>query len=235
MSNARRRYIDLSALPAKGMLLMNLSLFIMLLAFFIVMNALSTYEEVYYRPVVKSLEDTFATGVFREGNAPSETPARARSIGEGSVIERIDALFNAQIVGFDMTHSPRAGILYVTVPLEEFDRAVTAANQVDLTRVKSVTGLQTYFLPTLVSILKADEEGRPYRMDIILHTKDTPPLLVNSDPRALSAVMKQAGAYAARLEKAGMAQRLLSIGVQKGDPQSVELYFRPALAARGAE
>lgn len=226
-ARARRKNIHQSALPAKGMLLLNLSLFIMLLAFFIVMNAISSWDKKRYQPILKSLDLTFSISALRDGTKPSMIGAEDHATGEGDTVERIDALFNAQITGFKATKSSVNGTMHAEIPLDEFDRAMRAANQVDLTKVKSVTGLQTYFLPTLVSLMQAEAKEQPYRLDIIMHTKDEPPLLINSDPRQLNEAIKNISAYADLLEEAGMKPQLISVGLQKGETDRVDLYFRP--------
>lgn len=227
MHGVRRRQIapppesNSSALP-----LLNLSLFLMLLAFFIVLNGISSFEEARFHPIIKNLQMTFSSAVLQEGEAPSVTPSNIKSIHEGQTLDRIDALFNAQITGFEATQSVSSGGMQVDMTLEEFDRAMTMVGQVDLTKTKTVTGLQTYFVPTLVSLLHEAEAGRPYRLNIFMHTRDNPALLFNSDPAALKDTMRRAASYANILEKAGLTQPLINIGIMQGDPQKVTLSFR---------
>lgn len=225
MRERRRRLI--SEESAGGAILLNLSLFLMLLAFFIVLNGISSFDEMRYKPIVESLITTFAVSPDRGDLAPSVTPDPARSINEGSAVERIEALFNAQITGFDATSSIRGGIMHVEVPLEEFDRAMRMPGQIDLTKAERVTGLQTFFVPTLVSLLREAEKGRPYRLDILMQTADSPALLYNSDPLVLRERMNVAGDYALLLQQQGLPASLLGIGVREGDPENVALFFQP--------
>lgn len=224
---ARRRRIEGASEGGNSLRLLNLSLFIMLLAFFLVLNGISSYEEVKYRPILQNLQMTFSTVQREEGDGPSMAPSSEQSFNEGATVDRIDALFNAQITGFKTQKLQDEGVMTTSIPREEFDRAMTTMGQVDLTKVKTVTGLQTYFVPTLVSLMLSAEKGRPYRMDLVLHTQGDPAALMNEKPAILRDLIAQASTYAAILTKAGLPETLVNIAVEQGDPQTVTLYFRP--------
>lgn len=230
MRSARRRIQE--SPPQGGTLLLNLSLFLMLLSFFIILNNVSTFEEEKYRPVMQSLRSTFSTTVMRRDDAanPSVTPDPLQSINEGQTIERIDALFRAQITGFQAETSMARGVMAVSMKLEEFDRAVNSPAQIDLTQRAYGGGLQTFFVPTLVSLIQAREQGTPYRMDMVFHTADAPALLFNSDPRALETFRQKAASYAAMLEAAGLPPALIGVAMMQGDPATISLIFRPVEA-----
>lgn len=231
MRIARRR-MQISG-SSGGAHLLNLSLFLMLLAFFIVLNSVSSFDESKYRPILENLQMTFASTVqpSRE-TATSVTPNPLQSINEGETIDRIEALFNAQISGFSATKSGSRGVMVVRVSLEEFDRAVTSPGQIDVTRTQSAGTLQTFFVPTLISLIQAKESGAPYRMDMIFHTADSPALLYNSDPRALEEARRQAALYAGILERAGLDADVMGLAIMQGDPQFLTLSFRPIDAGR---
>lgn len=230
MRSARRRSQDTP--PQGGTLLLNLSLFLMLLSFFIVLNNVSSFEESKYQPILQSLRTTFAANALsRDGTGPSVSSDPMQSINEGETSERIDALFRAQITGFKAGKAG-SGVMTVVLPLEEFDRALTSPDQIDVTRMEYGGGLQTFFVPTLVSLVRAQEQGTPYRMDMVFHTNDPPALLYNSDPRVLETQRRQSAAYADTLEKAGLPADLLGVGLMQGDPATVTLVFRPLEAGR---
>src|SRR5690606_597331 len=132
-----RPQISQPPVVARPVLVLTLSLFFMLLAFFIALNGISTYESGRYKPVVKSLAATFSVNIVPRGGTqgPSEAPAAEESILEGESIDQIEGLFNAQITGVEVAKSGRSGILQASVPIDEFERAMTALNQVDLTKV----------------------------------------------------------------------------------------------------
>ena len=206
--------------------LMNLSLFIMLLAFFIVLNAISSFEEVKSKPILQSLEMTFSTSAQRPDIKPSVTPDPLKEIHEGDTIDRLDALFKAQLKNFDTTKSRLSGVMMVEVDLEEFEKGIFEIGQTRLTPQNRRTPPERYFLPTLVSILQSDQQGIPYRMDMIYHSDQNPPRLQNRKPREMIDVVDRVGRLAQKIEDSGMPQNLISVGVREGNPKKMTLFFR---------
>lgn len=207
---------------------MNLSLFIMLLAFFIVLNSLSAYEEKKIGDVVQSVEIAFAKDAQKQDIAPSVTESPVKSVNEGSTFERIDALFEAQISSYKKKVDSARGIMTISLPLDKFSRAIMAAGQRDLTKMHATRDPRgNFMIPTLVSILKSDEKGAVYRMNILLHTPDNPPHYQNQNPTEMGMLMGRASGFAEKLEKSGFPQKLLNVGIKKGKPDMVELNFEP--------
>ena len=229
MLNRRRRKINSPAGNADAAQMMNLALFIMLLAFFIVLNAISSFEEVKTQPIVKNLQETFSTDVRFEEESPSIVEDPVESIHDGDTIERIESLFQAQISGFKATKSEARGMMFIDVPLSDFSTAVMAIEQEDLSvrRIAPSQADGAFFLPTLISILKSDEQGRTYRMDMIYYLEGNPAALQNENPQAVNAVVRRAGQLTRKLEEAGLSQRLMSFSLQKGDPDTITLVFAP--------
>ena len=60
---------------SSGSQVLALGLFIMLLAFFIVLNALSTFDEQLARPVIASLERTFASRIYQDDIGQTQVQA----------------------------------------------------------------------------------------------------------------------------------------------------------------
>ncbi len=226
MIRRSRRRMQNEPPSGQPVILLNLSLFLMLLAFFIVLNSVSSFNESKLQPILRNLQLTFSTGLPSDGDGASDDLSPEQAINQGSTAERIDALFSAQISGMEVKPGAR-GVMMMEMPLEELDRAMTTAGQVDLTKIKSASGLQTYFLPTLVSLMRAAEQGTPYRLDLFLHIRDNPAVLENSDPRALREMERRAAGYAALLVKAGLPPEQLNIGIRRDDPDKASLYFRP--------
>lgn len=207
--------------------MMTLSLFIMLLAFFIVLNAISSYEELKTEQVKRSVELAFSRDPDVKDTSPSVKQDPAKSVKEGHTFERLDALFESEIVSFESTQSKSRGVMMVRVPYEKFSKAIMATGQKDLTQYPSRSAIRgNFFLPTLVSILRANIDGAPTRMEIFLNTKGNPAKLQNQNPTAFGKTISQAGAFSRRLEEQGMPQKLVNSGVQKGDPKYVDLVFR---------
>lgn len=223
---SRRRKLQDTSSGSSPTQLMNLALFIMLLAFFIVLNAISSFEEVRVKPVIDSLEQAFATDVRRQDDAPTMIENPLQSIHEGDTIDRIEALFEAQIRTFEATKSRRTGVMMVELDLKDFSDSIMAVGQKTLTPDNSRNPPRFYFLPTLVSILQSDQYGLTYRMDMLFHTDKNPAVVQNKDPNALRQMINGAGVISQRLEDIGMPQNLISIGMREGKKDKVTLFFR---------
>jgi len=63
-------------------------------------------------------------------------------------------------------------------------------------------------------------------MDIMMHVSDNPANLQNQNPTKIAAVMRRGSALAQKLEQGGFSQKLINIGLKKGDEKMVELVFR---------
>ena len=223
---------------------MSLSLFIMLLAFFIVLNTISSYEEDKASKVRQSLEVVFSNDVMQEDKANSVNSDIAHSVNDGDTFERLDALFQTEIVSYEQTTSRAKGIMMVDLPYEKFAKSMRALNQHDLTQnpTRSETR-QNFFLPTLASLMRANIDGRPTRLEIYLNIRENPAQMQNQNPRDLNGVINEVGEFSALLEKSAIPQKLINIGIAKGDPKNVTLVFtkyRPfspseGLSAEGLE
>jgi hypothetical protein len=84
-----------------------------------------------------------------------------------------------------------------------------------------------FFLPTLVSIMKSSQQGLPYRMDMVLHVKDNPALMQNRDPKKLGQVLSRGARFADQLQKSGLPQKLIGVGIEEGDVNTIDIVFRP--------
>ncbi len=231
--SGRRRTVSVGTARSMSSQILGLSLFIMLLAFFIVLNAISSYEVAKVRPVLQSLGHVFASRLQDEPvqDEPSITQSEDTSINEGETTERLQALFNAQLPGHEAVVNQRDGTMYVKVSFEEFEQAVMALGQYDAAdpqQAKKQEGvfLKGFFLPTLVSLMRRDIGKVAYRMDMILNIDENPASLQNSQPKRMADLMKSMGDIAGKIEGAGLSKKYISAGLQKGEPGTIELMFR---------
>jgi hypothetical protein len=223
----RRRRIEPSSNSSNTGQMMNLSLFIMLLAFFIVLNTLSSYEELKTEKVKRSIELAFSKDPEIEKSFSSATPDPAQAMREGHTFDRLDALFNAQVASFEAVQSKSQGVMMVQLPYKDFEEAIMAVGQKDLIRYPSRKAIRgNFFLPTLASILRTNIDGAPTRMEILINSNNNPAELQNINPKAMDAFVATASVFTKRLENQGMPQKLLNAGIQKGNPDVVNLVFR---------
>lgn len=231
----RRRFIGReSAQDVGGAAFMKqvtaLSLFLILLAFFIVMNTLSEFQEDKTRPVMRSVESAFSSKLDKgqDEENPSILPSQQKSIYEGQTVERIEALFTAQIPGFRANVNRGDGVMFVRVPYQAFRNAVLAVGQTNALAQEDRDGFTgAFFLPTLVALMSAGEAGVPYQMEVLYNIKGNPARQYNRDAQGTKAAMAQIASLSAKINEAGVPAHLMSVGVQHGDKNTVDLYFRP--------
>lgn len=224
----RRRKIESgSSASADSRQMMTLALFIMLLAFFIVLNTLSSYEEIKTEQARRSVQLAFSNDPELQERKTSVKPDPAKSMMEGHTFDRIDALFESQIASFESTQSKSQGVMMVRVPYDKFSQAVMAVGQKDLTRYPSRRAVQgNFFLPTLVSIMRANIDGAPTRLEMLIHTDENPAQLQNQSPVELGKEITKVGEFSRKLAEQGMPKKLINIGISDGNPDYVDLVFR---------
>ena len=224
----RRRRIGQTQQTSVSSQLLGLSLFIMLLAFFIVMNAISTFEETKVHPIMASLESVFAAKISQHDNyMPSVAESPEQSLNEGDTLERIKALFNAQIPGAEIVRSQRNGTMYVKMPWAAFKQAVLEVGQDNAFEKRSAgQPVNDFFKPTLIALVRSDQLGMPYSMDITLNVSKNPSDMQVDEPQKLKQYITEIGQITAMLENDGLPAKLLSAGMQKGEEGTVELFFR---------
>lgn len=230
----RRRKTGAGTAQSMSSQWLGLSLFIMLLAFFIVLNSISSYEAARVSPVMESLGYAFSSRFERieAEESPSVTPDESESVNEGSSLDQLQALFKSQIPSHEAIVSHRRGMMYVKVSFDDFEQAVMAVGQrnVPEDQEENTQFLKGFFLPTLISLMSMDEDKAPYRMDIILNINENPARLQNQHPKRLAVIMKKMGHIAGKVEDAGLPTKLISSGLQKGEDGMVELIFRHHIA-----
>lgn len=231
MYRKRRRRNETGSSSSNTGQMMNLALFIMLLAFFIVLNSLSSYEDLKTEKVKRSVELAFSSDPKQKEASPSVKPDIEQALRQGHTFDRIDALFEAEIASFESEKSKSRGVMRVKVPYEKFEQAVYKIGQQDLLQYPSREAVRgNFFLPTLISLVRTNIDGAPTRVEILFNTKNNPAELQNQSPSQIADIRDKLGAMAQHLEGKGMPQKLLNIGVSKGDPKYVDLVFRKYVA-----
>lgn len=207
---------------------LGLSLFIMLLSFFIILNALSDFEETKAAPIMSSLNMAFSAGAIdKDELAPSIESADETSMNEGTTLDKIEGLFGAQVKNFRVTKNRLGTEMYIRLPREEFEAALGASGQdLFLEEEGSNPMIEAPFLEMLVDLINTARTSVPYRMDMVLNLGANPAVMRNESPEALDAAMRTVSFYSERLEREGMPIRFISAGVGAGESDIIELMFR---------
>lgn len=196
-----------------------LSLFVMLLSFFLILNSMSSFEDIKSSPVLNSLSLAFSNEDPPDDAEPGIEESTDASFREGDTLDRIQSLFTSQIVGADVKKNRLGTEMRIRVSLDRFD------NQFMQGGAGSPGGLGADFVKTLVSLIEA-QDAIPYSMDMVMNIGANPASELNERPQeAIAAVTKAAG-YAQKLETTGLPRRLVTTGLGAGEGGTVDLYFR---------
>lgn len=202
-----------------------LSLFLMLLSFFIVMNSVSGYEDSKKQPVLNSVALAFSTEVKATEQATSQEENPAKNINQGNALDRLEGLFETHISGFQASRDRFGTTLYVRVPIISFE------HNLDLPVIKESAdrpfGRDGSFLQTMISLLVSGQDGKHYRMEITLNIPEAADVYMLGNNAAYLQDIKKLGRYADKLERAGLPKKMLSVGMKKGETGFVELFFYP--------
>ena len=205
---------------------LSLSLFVMLLSFFIILNAVSNFEEVKSRPVLNSIALTFANKEVEPQLLPNVEESPTQSVNEGDTLDRIDGLFNAHIVGTQTSRNRLGTVMHVRMPLSEFEKAVSVASSGIPSNIWATNNADAPFLPTLVSLLQTQQNGPTYRMDMVLNTAELPSVMAKDEPQDLTRNVEKAAFLSEKLEEAGVPIKRMSAALIQGDEGMIDIYFR---------
>lgn len=205
--------VDLLRESARNPLLFQiLSLYLLLLAFFVVLNSISHVEQARSRAVSGSLNETFAA----EGRAADKTVLFTSS--EGSAVA--DAAFTNRIGELIRTELAIAKIEEV-----QPGRLLSVGLPADSIFMPDRSAIDPLYRPLIERVAKAMAETRPgvrYDVDILLGA-------AGSDRLAVSRSAYLASVFVA----SGAPPRRVAAGVEHGAPGLLTLYFHVRPEAEG--
>ena len=194
-----------------------LSLKILLLAFFILLNALASFEEERRSAVVDSVRQAFQ-GVLPAQLNISAAPA-AIDIFEGAenVVEALHQLFGNSLPVVETTESPGTWTLRVDVPVSDLFADGGEALVPD--------GAET--LRLIAGVLGDERFGAPaYHLDLLYGIPGA-----GSGIEGHRAALKRAGALVRELERQGLPPARMSGGLLPSFADKVRFYFTIQLEA----
>ncbi len=192
-----------------------LAMFIMLLSFFIILNAMSDYEEERSRPIMSSIAAVFsAKAVDKEDFGTTTRETQEQSYKQGDALDQVKGLFTAEVAGVKAQKNRLGTSMNLKMKLDDFERAIMTPKSSDIE-----------LLPTLVSLIDT-QDNIPYRMDIVVGTGQNPAKIANENPDEARNYIHRASALADVLENAGLPRKLVSTGLGSGSAGYVDLNFQ---------
>lgn len=210
---------DSGASAADSHQYLNLSIFILLLAFFVVLNVHSEVDTHRVRPVLSSLEQQFQLST---GAAPSavDTPENA---GAGSTLEVVQGIFNAASISFKIQKIDGDDIFAVVLSRRDFDEALSQAVEGAIVQGRPKVGniyARHARLFTQLSVMLRPREGQyGYHMTVQSHA-DAPG---NPHRTETERLIK----YRQSLKHLGFGDDVVSYGLMPRIRGEVHLHFQP--------
>lgn len=193
-----------------------LSLKLVLLGFFILLNALSEFEEHRTRSVLDSVNEAFNGRI----EAPESHAPFAAALGPleqgNAMMEEVGRLFQSLIPAVRSDHAAERGRLQLELPAETLFRP-------------GGIGLQPgrdLLLRRLAAALASDGRlGLDFEIEL-LHGADADAVTASTAAAGGTLEMRRLGALVRLLDRLGLPARKLSIGILPGRPGKVRMDFQ---------
>ncbi len=189
-----------------------LALFLLILAFFILLVTISTLEEVKSEAVKKSLTSTF-TSIFPPISEPARFQSKEGNILAGQRFQRdLTDIFSTaiQVSRVEIVHPGR--LMRIWMPA----RALFYDNETRVRRELNAV------LDRVVANISARPRGLRFDMEFIV---SVPPLADGALPTTQTLDIARAGAFAREMIAKGAPRDGVSIGMESGDTGQVVIYF----------
>jgi hypothetical protein len=188
----------------------SLSLFIILLAFFLVLNSHSEFEDSRVGSVLSSVEQAFTTRIFDNGQGPSLVQDLSGGRGEGFALKDLAEVFKSSASGIEPYLLPSKGFLSLEIGQSDM-QAITNS----LTK----NNVPTTVAATILRVLKGDDKSIPsLQMEIWIAEGSKNQLTVthSADELIQSLIAR------------GIDDDRISLGISSQvTPQKILLLFRP--------
>ena len=189
-----------------------LSLFLLVLAFFILLVTISTLEKVKAQTVMDSLTSTFTSIV-----PPSTDPTRFRS-KEGDIVAgqqgqgTMTDLFSTalQVVEVKVVHPGR--LMQVRLP----------ANTLFVEGKTEIQPNQLEMLDRVVAASSARPPGLRFDLEFVIGTRTRQG---GGLPQTQTLEVARAGAFAREMVQRGLPPDSIAVGLEQGDPNDVTMWF----------
>lgn len=206
-----------------------LSLFLLLLAFFIALTAGAEFDDNKTYPVLDSLGEAFPVNRLRGQGVPSVIEQADFGTNIGHAIDQIEGLFRSDLFPFAAQVTREKGAVIVSMPVSDMEELL------GLLPMRVTTPIQRQsFIASLAGLVQSHESRPDFLMSIIVHTNRPPSLMAAGNRTALTRRILQVESYVTAFEEYGLISGRMMTGIQRGDVDKVSLIFSP-LSSGGAE
>jgi len=190
-----------------------LGLYLILLAFFVLLNTMATPKDDRIKAVLGSLLATFSTEILNRVT-PTEFAA---SIGEDVALQE----YHRDIRTFFEVAVPLARVEYYSAGTVM--RVRLPADQLFEPESIRVRGDREELWSRIQRAMQRDVRDKRYELEFIVFTG---PFLAGEAPSGRLLEVARAGAFARLLEARGVRRDLIVIGARPGNPDEIEMTFQ---------
>jgi len=199
-------------LPRNPVLLQVLSLYLLLLAFFVLLNSLSAPEQDRLRAVRGSLSETFAASGKPARKSRQLSSSMGNVVADAGFLDRIGSLVRTELAFAKIIEVTPGRLMEVTMRTDKIFRGAMV----------SIDPLYRPTIEAMAHTLRQPARGVRYEIEILFGTEGGQVL-----PGARSAYL------ATVFTDAGAPRRAIAAGVEYGSPGVVRLRFRVRSTADG--
>lgn len=205
---SRRKRADFE-FGTEGTQMIGLALFLILLAFFIMLSGLSGFSDHKTKIVAQSLRDTFGVSsfVYPGGDGDRLHQTYSFGFGRGESLNDISGAFENEVPGLNIPKERRPGTLEIDIPLSIFQK---------MTRHDDASSLSPV-LDRLARFIQSDK-NTVYRITLAVHQR---PALYPSGAGILAERLLPR--WADKLTAHGFDPKNLWLAVEPGHPGAVRL------------
>jgi hypothetical protein len=196
-----------------------LSLFLLLLAFFILLNALATIEETKSRQVLTSVAATFRSVVDADTSAQVLLSELGPASEPDEILEAMEQLWVTAGSVTKVETLSAGQLMQITMPVNELFLGGKSVLRSD----------RKQLLERAARVLSVQAKSVVAELELVLGTPPIDPAKLEEDP---SLAIQRAVVLAGALLEVGAAKDKVSTGVRVGDPKVLRLRFAIREAAR---
>lgn len=196
-----------------------LSLFLLLLAFFILLNALATIEETKSRQVLTSVAATFRSVVDADTSAQVLLSELGPASEPDEILEAMEQLWVTAVSVTKVETLSAGQMMQITMPVNELFLGGKPVLRSD----------RRALLERAARVLSVQAKSVVAELELVLGTPPIEPEKLDENP---SLAIQRAVVLAGALLEVGAAKDKVSTGVRVGDPKSLRLRFAIREAAR---
>jgi hypothetical protein len=194
----------LRELPRNPLLLQVLSLYLLLLAFFVVLNTMSRVVDVRLQAVSGSLNETFAAVGIPSDRAVRFTSNESELLGDAAFLRRLGSLIKTEFSIAKVTETTAGRLLEVTI----------AQNELFVSDANVIVPQRRPLIDNVAAALRTSRSEWFYDVEI----------LAGAEP-GNGLAMARAGSLANFFVASGVEGRRVLAGLVRGDPGSLRLRF----------